>query len=84
GKYVDSEDYFHLLAEKISASGYLQQAEIYIDGFYSFSPQEYQIIQELATHCKRVTIALTTDRPSFATVPDELDLFRASNEICST
>ncbi len=84
GKYVDSEDYFHLLAEKISASGYLQQAEIYIDGFYSFSPQEYQIIQELAKHCKRVTIALTTDRPSFATVPDELDLFRASNEICST
>ena len=84
GKYVDSEDYFRLLAEKIPASGYLRNAEIYIDGFYSFSPQEYQIIQELVGHSKRVSIAMTTDRPSFTAAPDELDLFRISSETCCT
>ncbi|MCM3567807.1 helicase-exonuclease AddAB subunit AddB [Neobacillus mesonae] len=81
GKYVDSEDYFRLLAEKISASTYLSQAEIFIDGFYSFTPQEYQIILELVKQCKKVSIALTTDHLSIDSTPDELDLFRASGEI---
>ncbi|GHH98526.1 helicase-exonuclease AddAB subunit AddB [Neobacillus kokaensis] len=84
GKYVDSEDYFRLLAEKISNSAYLNNAEIYIDGFYSFSPQEYQIIQELAKHCKRLSIAMTTDKRSFDKAPDELDIFRSAGETCCT
>ncbi|MBL4952350.1 helicase-exonuclease AddAB subunit AddB [Neobacillus sp. YIM B02564] len=82
GKYVDSEDYFRLLAEKIAASLYLRDAEIYLDGFDHFSPQEYQIIGELAKHCNRVSIAMTTDESAFARIQDELDLFRASNETC--
>ncbi|MGJ7910289.1 helicase-exonuclease AddAB subunit AddB [Neobacillus sp. LXY-1] len=81
GKYIDSEDYFRLLSEKISSSSYLRDAEIYIDGFYSFSPQEYQIILELMKRCKRVSIAMTTDTLSINTVPDELDLFRSAKEV---
>lgn len=84
GKYIDSEDYFRLLAEKVSSSAYLKEAEIYIDGFYGFSPQEYCIIQELMKHCKKVSIALTTDRLPFDSTPDDLDLFRASDETCDT
>ncbi|MDQ0198132.1 helicase-exonuclease AddAB subunit AddB [Neobacillus ginsengisoli] len=84
GKYIDSEDYFHLLSEKISSSTYLREAEIYIDGFYSFTPQEYHVITELLKHCKAVTIAMTTDQMNFDTVPDELDLFRLSGESCYT
>ncbi|MCM3767392.1 helicase-exonuclease AddAB subunit AddB [Neobacillus niacini] len=80
GKYIDSEDYFRLLAEKIASSTYLRDAEIYIDGFYSFSPQEYQIILELMKQCRRVSIAMTTDHVHFDAQPDELDLFRASKE----
>lgn len=82
GKYIDSEDYFRLLSEKISESAYLKEAEIYIDGFYSFTPQEYVVMKELMKHCKRVTITMTTDRTSFETLPDELDLFRLSSETC--
>ncbi len=82
GKYIDSEDYFRLLAEKISASTYLKEAEIYIDGFYSFTPQEYRVMVELMNHCQRVSIAMTADRLSFDSAPDELDLFRASSETC--
>ncbi|MGG1676627.1 helicase-exonuclease AddAB subunit AddB [Neobacillus sp. NRS-1170] len=82
GKYIDSEDYFRLLAEKVQASDYLKEAEIYIDGFYNFSPQEYQVIQELMKHCKRVSVALTTDRILLDSVPDELELFRLSSDAC--
>lgn len=80
GKYIDSEDYFRLLSEKISSSAYLRGAEIYIDGFYSFSPQEHSIILELMKHCLRVSIAMTSDKLSFDLPPDELDMFRASGE----
>lgn len=82
GKYIDSEDYFSLLSEKISASAFLAKAEIYIDGFYSFSPQEYRVLQALMRHCRRVSITLTTDSISTDAGPDELDLFRASSEAC--
>lgn len=80
GKYIDSEDYFTLLSESISASQYLKNAEIYIDGFYSFTPQEYWIILELMKRCPRVTLAMTTDKTGVDTQPDELDLFRMSQE----
>jgi ATP-dependent helicase/nuclease subunit B len=84
GKYIDSEDYFRLLAEKIASSAYLDDADIYIDGFNSFSPQEYQIILELMKRCRSVSIAMTTDSVNFDTLPDELDLFRASKEACNS
>ncbi|WML43320.1 helicase-exonuclease AddAB subunit AddB [Neobacillus sp. PS3-40] len=85
-KYIDSEDYFRLLAEKIASSSYLKDTEIYIDGFYHFTPQEYRVIGELMKHCTRVTIAMTTDELYRNSAPDELHLFRmsgtASHTIC--
>lgn len=71
-KYIDSEDYFRLLAEKIASSNYLKEAEIYIDGFYSFTPQEYRVIGELMKHCRRVTVALTTDKLCLEAFPMNL------------
>lgn len=82
GKYINSGDYFQLLAAKIADSAYLRDAEIYIDGFYSFSPQEYRVISELLKVCKRVTITLTLDKPCPDMAPDELHLFRMSGETC--
>ncbi|WP_419888740.1 helicase-exonuclease AddAB subunit AddB [Neobacillus niacini] len=84
GKYISSEDYFRLLSEKVSESTYLKEAEIYIDGFYSFTPQEYLVIQQIMKHCQRVTITMTTDKTSFEMVPDELDLFRLTSDTCTT
>ena len=80
GKYIDSEDYFRLLPRKCLPPAYLKEAEIYIDGFYSFTPQEYRVMTELMKHCKRVTISLTTDEIIYESAPDELDLFRLSGE----
>ncbi|MBY0121078.1 helicase-exonuclease AddAB subunit AddB [Bacillus sp. S/N-304-OC-R1] len=83
-KYVDSEDYFRLLTEKTAHSNYLRHAEVYIDGFYSFTPQEYMIVEQLMKICKKVTITFTLDQPFKDIPPDELHLFRMSGETCQT
>ncbi|MHC0036760.1 helicase-exonuclease AddAB subunit AddB [Pseudoneobacillus sp. C159] len=84
GKYLDSEDYFRLLTDKASLSSYLKNAQIYIDGFDSFTPQEYGIISALMKNCRRVTIALTLDEPYWQSAPEELHLFRMSGSTCQT
>lgn len=83
-KYLVTEDYLTLLAEKIPYSNLLRDAEIYLDGFYSFTPQEFLVIEKLMKHCKKVTIALPLDKPYRETVPDELNLFRMTGETYST
>ncbi|HYK71604.1 MAG TPA: helicase-exonuclease AddAB subunit AddB, partial [Pseudoneobacillus sp.] len=83
-KYLDSEDYFRLLTEKAQDSTFIQNAEVFIDGFDSFTPQEYMVIAALMKNCKRVTIALTLDEPFYQAPPDELHLFRLSGETCQT
>lgn len=79
-KYIDSEDYFRLLSEKISESLLLKNAEIYIDGFHSFTPQEYMIIDQLMKHCPEISITLTLDQPFHEQRPDDLHLFRLTGE----
>jgi ATP-dependent helicase/nuclease subunit B len=80
GKYVDSEDYFTLLMEKIPESSYLRNAEIYVDGFYSFTTQEYGIMASLMQTCRNVTVSLTLDKPFKDEMPDPLHLFRMTGE----
>src|SRR5690625_2998973 len=55
--YIDSEDQLQLLAEKINESPILTDAEIYLEGFHRFSPQEYYVIEQLLKTCKQVTVA---------------------------
>lgn len=78
GKFIDSEDYLTLLTQKISQSRYLQQAEIYIDGFYSLTPQELLVVNELIKTCKKVTVALTLDQPFRQGPPTDFYLFGMS------
>lgn len=74
--YVGSEDYLRLLAEKICKSNYLLDAEIYIDGFHSFTPLELNVLEQLFTHCAQKHFALTIDRAyELEERLNELDLF---------
>jgi len=74
-KYIDSEDYLKLLAEKILESEYVKNAEIYVDGFHSFTPQEYQVMESLMKTAKQMTITITADKPFHEHLPHELHLF---------
>ncbi|MCG1020042.1 helicase-exonuclease AddAB subunit AddB [Sutcliffiella horikoshii] len=76
GKYLDGEDYLQLLAEKLPQSRYIQKADIFIDGFHSFTPQELEVLKELMKHANSVTIALTVDKPYDEEAPYDLHLFR--------
>ena len=76
GKYLQSEDYFTLLIEKMADSVYMADAEIYVDGFYSLTPQELLIIEEIMKRGCKITVALTLDHPYKQSPPDNLELFR--------
>ena len=78
GKYIDSEDYFTLLEESIEKSSYLQDAEFFIDGFHSFTPQEYAVIGKLMDFCPKVTVSLTLEPASCQ--QEQTDLFRMTSE----
>ncbi len=74
-KYIDAEDYLRLLSEKILDSEYVKGAEIYLDGFHSFTPQEYQVVESLMKTADNMTISLTADKPFHEHLPHELHLF---------
>ncbi|WHX24721.1 helicase-exonuclease AddAB subunit AddB [Virgibacillus halodenitrificans] len=78
GKYIDSEDQLQLLADKISESSLLEDAEVYLDGFHRFTPNGLVVVEALLKKCKSVTIALTVD--GLETEASELDLFYQTAE----
>ena len=74
--YMDEEDTLVTLAEGIKQSEYIRSADIWIDGFHGFTPQEYVVLRELIQHASSVTAALTLDKPyANGALPHELDLF---------
>ncbi|CQR72666.1 ATP-dependent helicase/deoxyribonuclease subunit B [Sporomusa ovata DSM 2662] len=63
GRYIDPEDYLTLLAEKIPGSSLLRQAEVWVDGFTFFTPQEYAVITAMLEATQSVTITLCLSQP---------------------
>ncbi|MEG6617569.1 helicase-exonuclease AddAB subunit AddB [Peptococcaceae bacterium 1198_IL3148] len=57
--YTDPDDYLNLLAEKAHLSPTIQHAEIWLDGFTGFTPQELTVIEALLQTARRVNITLT-------------------------
>ena len=56
--FVDSEGHLALLASQIQHSELLQDADIYIDGFETFTTREADIVVELMKRSNRVTVVL--------------------------
>ncbi len=80
GRYLDAEDHFRLLAEKIPQSRYLRGATIYIDGFHGFTPLEKNILEQLLLHCEQVTVALTLDSAYKKVSPEPYQFFRMTGD----
>lgn len=75
-EYLDGESFLTRLAERAGECGWLRDAEVWIDGFNSFTPQERTAVAALAQHCRSVVLTLTLNRPySAGEHPNELDLF---------
>ena len=60
-KYISAENTLEILSNIISESNMIKKSEIWIDGFKSFTPQEYNVITELLRYCKNVNISLTVN-----------------------
>src|SRR5690625_6978967 len=57
----------------------MQQAHVYIDGFFRFTPKELLIIESLLKTVDKVTIALSVTYDNLNEL-DELDLFHQTTE----
>ncbi len=76
-RYRDSDDDLTLAAEKLSSANLYTGAEIWIDSFASFTPQEYKVIAKLLQQAKRVTVSLCADRLDGAGLSEGTDVFSA-------
>ncbi len=74
-KYISSEDYLTLLADRMIDSRYIREAEVWIDGFYSFTPQEMTVLQTLMACAKKVYITHTLDKEYQHHLPNEWNMF---------
>ncbi len=59
--YISADEALDLLAQKVESSRLLSKANIWIDGFDGFTPQEYNVIERLLKTCERVTVTLPID-----------------------
>lgn len=59
--YIDPDDDLTVLREKIDYTTAFNGAEVWIDEFSSFTPQQYSIIEKLMKKCSRVNITLCMD-----------------------
>ncbi|WP_442603697.1 helicase-exonuclease AddAB subunit AddB [Paenibacillus sp. KN14-4R] len=75
-QYLDGEDVLTLLAEQVINSEWLSSAQIWIDGFHGFTPQEMAVIERLMIRCPEVSMTFCLDRPFYDYDDlDELHLF---------
>lgn len=73
-RYIDAEDELALAYMKMDESDLFTNAEVWIDEFASFTPQQYDIIYKIMKKANRVNITITTDENEFSQIDGE-DLF---------
>lgn len=59
--YIDSEDILSILAKKLNEFHLYNDAEIWVDEFTTFTPQQLEVLKVLAKQCKNVNITLCSD-----------------------
>ncbi|WP_432748504.1 helicase-exonuclease AddAB subunit AddB [Pectinatus frisingensis] len=75
GHYNDSEDMLAAAAQKITASGWLNKCEIWIDGFIFFNPQELAILKALFKIASTIHVTLCIDSLQDTANSNETALF---------
>ena len=74
---VDTDDELTYLANKLNNCGLYDNAEIWIDEFTTFTPQQMEVIKVLAKKCKGVNIALCMDEVSSGDSSEVTDIFNS-------
>ena len=74
GRFIDENDELTILSQKIAESNMFDNAAIYFDDFFGFTPQEYRIFEELLKKVKQMTVAICLDKIE-SNKPKEQDIF---------
>ena len=90
-EYISSDDVLSVAARKMSEAKYTSGAEVWLDGFYGFTGQEYDVIEKLLMSCENVNITLNMDKRSFLsdkmTIEDDFfepwDTMRRLKKMCA-
>lgn len=79
GRYNDAEDMLDTLTERLPEAAMLAGAEIWIDGFVFFNPQEKKILRVLLQKAAHVHVTLSLDLKHARENEAETGLFRRSS-----
>ncbi|MDP4096996.1 helicase-exonuclease AddAB subunit AddB [Paenibacillus sp. P96] len=80
--YLDGEDTMMRLASQLPHSSWLDGADVWLDGYRGFTPQEYKVIEQLLLSSSSLTVSLTLNREYEAEqLPHELDLFHPTASV---
>lgn len=60
-RYMDADDDLLYMVDKLGQSRCMEGAELWLDEFSGFTPQEYAVIEMLLTKVRRITICLCAD-----------------------
>ncbi|MDR0958510.1 MAG: hypothetical protein LBM16_04800, partial [Clostridiales bacterium] len=82
-RYITGDDILDVCAEKISLSEKMSETDIFIDGYKSFVPQEYRIIEALLLKCRNVfiTLPLGEEKGSYKFYSEPADAYARLKEI---
>lgn len=72
---IDGDDELTLLAEKLNLKDPYRDAEIWIDEFTTFTPQQMEVIRALARQCKEINITLCMDELGDGKEDEVTDIF---------
>ena len=61
GRFTDPDEYLALLAEHLPGSGLLQEAEVWVDSFSGFTPQELSVLAAVMKTARQVHVSLCLD-----------------------
>ena len=74
---IDGDDELTLLSEKLRNNKIYEGAEIWIDEFTTFTPQQLEVIKELALQCKEINITLCMDDLNHGNTGEVTDIFNS-------
>ncbi len=77
-RYRDADDELTILANKLDSTTMYDSAEIWIDGFSGFTPQEFEVISKLMQKADKLNITICTDILEDEGVNDLSDVFSSA------
>jgi ATP-dependent helicase/nuclease subunit B len=75
---IDGDDELTILAEKFKYCKVYEDAEIWIDEFTTFTPQQMEVIRGLANQCKTINITLCMDELNKGNDNEITDIFNVT------